>query len=286
MMLYGWLIFSSFLWGTNVLVMKYMLENTSTYFLAVMKVFLSVIAIFGIMKYKKIAFKWFKGSLSLKVSLFSITINFILTFEGLNLINGSSNAIVNSLAPLVTILLAGIFFHTKVSRNQIMAMIIAALGFFVSLDFDFSQISMGHIMMIGAIVLYSYGNLLMQHQCRQEDSLPFTLQYLCFGLVELLIVMFFVPSTNHFENISITLWLLFIIFSGIGFAIIQLVYFHAVHQIGSVKASFLLGLNPVFTYIGSLLLQEQFSFNKFLAMGLMVLAMVIANKKIAKNDYS
>lgn len=53
MMLYGWLIFSSFLWGTNVLVMKYMLENTTTYFLAALKVLLSVIAIFVIMKYKK-----------------------------------------------------------------------------------------------------------------------------------------------------------------------------------------------------------------------------------------
>lgn len=49
--------------------------------------------------------------------------------------------------------------------------------------------------------------------------------------------------------------------------------------IGSVKTSFLLGLNPVFTYIGSLLLQENFNFNKFMAMILMVVAMVIANKK-------
>lgn len=52
-----------------------------------------------------------------------------------------------------------------------------------------------------------------------------------------------------------------------------------VHEIGSVKTSFLLGLNPVFTYIGSLLLQENFNFNKFMAMILMVVAMVIANKK-------
>ena len=242
MMLYGWLIFSSFLWGTNVLVMKYMLENTTTYFLAALKVLLSVIAIFVIMKYKKIPFKWYKGSLGIKVSLLSITINFILTFEGLNLITGSSNAIVNSLAPLVTILLTWLFYHTKVNRYQLIAMIIACIGFLISLDFNISQISLGHLMMIGGIVLYSYGNLLMQHQCKKEDSLPFTFQYLCLSFFQLALITLFIPSSNHLENISITLWVLFIIFSGIGFAIIQLTYFRAVHEIGSVKTSFLLDL--------------------------------------------
>lgn len=67
-------------------------------------------------------------------------------------------------------------------------------------------------------------------------------------------------------------------FLGIGFAIIQLIYFNAVHEIGSIKTSFLLGLNPIFTYLGSLLLQEEFAFNKMLAMILMVIAMLIANK--------
>ena len=128
-------------------------------------------------------------------------------------------------------------------------------------------------------MLYSYGNLLMQHQCKKEDSLPFTFQYLCLSFFQLALITLFIPSSNHLENISITLWVLFIIFSGIGFAIIQLTYFRAVHEIGSVKTSFLLGLNPVFTYIGSLLLQENFNFNKFMAMILMVVAMVIANKK-------
>lgn len=279
-MLYGWLIFASFLWGSNVLVMKYMLENTSTYFLAALKVLLSIIAIFIVMKIKKINFKWYQGTLALKVSLLSITLNFILTFEGLNLITGSSNAIVNSLAPLVTIILAWLIYHNRVSRNQLMAMIIACFGFALSLNFDFTEISFGHLMMIGGIVLYSYGNLLMQNQCKKEDNLPFTFQYLCISLVELVVLTFFMPSNSHLENISITLWLLFIVFSGIGFAIIQLVYFNAVHDIGSVKTSFLLGLNPIFTYIGSLMLQESFNLNKCMAMILMVVAMVVANKKI------
>ena len=119
---------------------------------------------------------------------------------------------------------------------------------------------------------------MIQHNFKNEDSLTFTLEYLSYGFIQLLIISILFPQTNNFKDISIMLWILFVLFSGIGFAIIQLIYFKAVHEIGSVKTSFLLGLNPVFTYIGSLLLQEQFDFSKMLAMILMVGAMFLANR--------
>ena len=276
--MYVWLIFASFLWGTNVLVMRYMLEYMSTYDLATLKVFLSIVAIFLVMKYKKVKFKRRHDFLGFKVALFSITIDFILTFEGLNLISGSANAIMNSLAPLVTILLALLIYKNKIVKNQLLAMMIAFVAFFVSIDFKLNQLSWGHLMLLGGIVFYSYGNLLMQHNCKKEENLSFTLEYLSYGFIQLLVISLFFPQHNDIENISLMLWLVFILFSGIGFAIIQLIYFNAVHEIGSIKTSFLLGLNPIFTYLGSLLLQEEFAFNKMLAMILMVIAMLIANK--------
>lgn len=276
--MYVWLIFASFLWGTNVLVMRYMLEYMSTYDLATLKVFLSIVAIFLVMKYKKVKFKRRHDFLGFKVALFSITINFILTFEGLNLISGSANAIMNSLAPLVTILLALLIYKNKIVKNQLLAMMIAFVAFFVSIDFKLNQLSWGHLMLLGGIVFYSYGNLLMQHNCKKEENLSFTLEYLSYGFIQLLLISLFFPQHNDIENISLMLWLVFILFSGIGFAIIQLIYFNAVLEIGSIKTSFLLGLNPIFTYLGSLLLQEEFAFNKMLAMILMVIAMLIANK--------
>lgn len=281
--MYVWLIFASFLWGSNVLVMRYMLEHVSTYYLATFKVLLSVLAILFVMRYKKVKLIRRRDFLGLRVSVFSITINFILTFEGLNLISGSSNAIINSLAPLITILLAWLLYKNKVDKNQLIAMGFACVAFLTSINFNIQQLSLGHLMLVGGIIFYSYGNLLIQHDCKKEDSLTFTLEYLVYGFLQLLIISLIFPQTNHFENISIILWILFIFFSGIGFAIIQLIYFNAVHELGSVKTSFLLGLNPVFTYLGALLLQEPFELNKMLAMVLMIIAMFIANKNNLKS---
>lgn len=277
-MLYGWLIFASFLWGSNVLVMRYMLEYTSSLFLADLKVLLSLTAVYLIVRYKKIALKNYPLKIGIVVSLLSITLNFILTFAGINLISGTSNAIINSLAPLVTVLLAGIFYHQHISKNQIIAVVIACFAFFISINFDFFKLSLGHLLMIGGIVFYSSGNLMIQHHLKREDSLPFTFRYLLYAFIELTILNIFIPNSSQLNMIPLYLWLLFILFSGIGFAIIQIIYFHAVLKIGSIKTSFLLGLNPVFTYLGSLLLQEPFDLSRFLAMILMVIAMIIANK--------
>lgn len=278
-MLYGLIILASFLWGSNVLVMRYMLEYTSSYFLATLKVALSLIVIYGLMKYKKIFFKRYPLVLVLKVSMLVVTINFILTFAGLNLIAGSSNAIINSLSSLVTIILARLFYQTNITKRQMSAMMIAIIAFLISLNFNVMQLSLGHLLMLGGIIVYSLGNLIMQQNLKKDDNLAFTFQYLLFSLFQLIVVTIIMPNNNHFEKISIGLWLLFILFSGIGFAIIQLVYFKSIQEIGSVKTSFLLGLNPIFTYLGSLILGEPFDFKLFLAMVLMIISMVIVNKK-------
>ena len=278
-MIYIWLVFASFIWGINVLVMRYMLVYTSSIFLATLKVLLSLLVIFVIMKIKHVSFKHNQWLLALKVSIVSISLNFILTFSGLNLIPGSSNAIINALAPLVTVALGMFIYHLRINKHQKIALLLGLSAFIISLEFNFNLLNIGYLMVFLGVVLYCYGNLLMQHECNKDDNLAFNFQYLLLGFIELFIVNLFTLKTNNLSDISIMLWILFILFSGVGFALIQLIYFKAVHEIGSVKTSFLLGLNPVFTYIGSLFLGEKFNLYKFIAMVIMVIAMIKANKK-------
>lgn len=278
-MIYIWLVFASFIWGINVLVMRYMLVYTSSIFLATLKVLLSLLVIFVIMKIKHVSFKHNQWLLALKVSIVSISLNFILTFSGLNLIPGSSNAIINALAPLVTVALGMFIYHLKINKHQKIALLLGLSAFIISLEFNFNLLNIGYLMVFLGVVLYCYGNLLMQHECNKDDNLAFNFQYLLLGFIELFIVNLFTLKTNNLSDISIMLWILFILFSGVGFALIQLIYFKAVHEIGSVKTSFLLGLNPVFTYIGALFLGEKFNLYKFIAMVIMVIAMIKANKK-------
>ncbi|MFR2767440.1 MAG: EamA family transporter [Thomasclavelia sp.] len=74
--------------------------------------------------------------LALKVSIVSISLNFILTFSGLNLIAGSSNAIINALAPLVTVALGMLIYHLKINKHQKIALILGLSAFIISLEFN------------------------------------------------------------------------------------------------------------------------------------------------------
>ncbi|MEI3293278.1 MAG: hypothetical protein V8R63_07430 [Thomasclavelia ramosa] len=53
----------------------------------------------------------------------------MLTFSGLNLIAGSSNAIINALAPIVTVALGMLIYHLKINRHQKIALMLG-LGIF------------------------------------------------------------------------------------------------------------------------------------------------------------
>lgn len=70
------------------------------------------------------------------------------------------------------------------------------------------------------------------------------------------------------------------IISGLGFAFIQITYMKAIQQIGAVQTSFFLSLNPVFTYIESLIfLNESFDLMHFVSFLLLMLSLIMIQKK-------
>ena len=82
------------------------------------------------------------------------------------------------------------------------------------------------------------------------------------------------------DRLNIWDWILFLIISGLGFAFIQITYMKAIQQIGAVQTSFFLSLNPVFTYIESLIfLNESFDLMHFISFLLLMLSLIMIQKK-------
>ena len=82
------------------------------------------------------------------------------------------------------------------------------------------------------------------------------------------------------SSLNIWDWILFLIISGLGFAFIQITYMKAIQQIGAVQTSFFLSLNPVFTYIESLIfLNESFDLMHFISFLLLMLSLIMIQKK-------
>lgn len=280
--MYVLLISASLVWGINVLVMKVILQQVPIYFLATLKVGFSLLSVYAILKIKKCEIGKINYKEAFKISLFALTINFIFTFMGMGKISGTGNAIMNALAPLITIVLSFLFLHKRIEKKQWLAMSLAIVGFLWSIHFSFKNISIGHLLLLTGMISYCFANVLMQKSRNATNYLPFTFSYLLLGFIELCVITLCVdiPAIMNMGHVSIWLWILFVVFSGIGFAFIQVVYLYALKSLGSVKTSFFLSLNPVFTYLGSLLfLHEDFNLSLGIAFGLMVIALIIANIK-------
>ena len=72
---------------------------------------------------------------------------------------------------------------------------------------------------------------------------------------------------------------------GVGFAYIQVTYMKAIAQIGAVQTSFFLSLNPIFTYLESLVfLQESFDFIHFISFLLLIFALIITKQEIRNKE--
>ena len=109
-------------------------------------------------------------------------------------------------------------------------------------------------------------------------------------------VLFISSTGGHFNElqqlqplfeISLFHWLLFLIISGIGFAFIQVTYMRSIGVIGALKTSFFLSLNPIITYIESLLfLNEKFDIIHFIGFVILAIAIYMMNGQKEKRTNS
>ena len=64
-------------------------------------------------------------------------------------------------------------------------------------------------------------------------------------------------DVQYLLTLNIKQWILFVLFSGLGFANIQVINFYAIKRIGVYITSIFLSFNPVVTYIGSLIFMNE-----------------------------
>lgn len=275
MSIYLQLLLASFFWGSNVIVMKLLLQEIPFLLLATMRVFLSFIFLAIYMKFKKISFHYDFHKKALFIGILAIYLNFFFTFLGMNEVKGIDNAFMNALAPMLTFLFSIILLKQKGSRREYLAIGLTIFAFLLSIQFQIFDIKIGFWYLFLGMILYMLANVCIQ-KWNLHNCLTLSFYELLYGFVFLMIHCW-LQNQLHFEplfKISVFHWLLFLVISGIGFAYIQVTYMKSIRIIGALKTSFFLSLNPIITYIESLVfLNEKFDWLHF--MGFVLLAISI-----------
>lgn len=266
LMIFVLLMIADIVWGLNIVITKLNYAYFHPLFLIFLKVFFSFFTMTIVLKMKNISLQKIKlKPLFINTHLIN-TFNFLLTYNALTYMKGTTSASLNCLAPFFMMII--VYFDTKqISKYDILLFGISLLGFFYTINFDISALSTGHFLFLLALVLYNMGN----YQIKQMNDISIFLYstYMLFiALIEMTIVCLFVTPVVKTVN-SLYLWL-FILTSGIGYAYIQCVSFYAMKKLGPLTTSVILALGPVFTYIFSILFLKE-KMNQQLFIGFVII---------------
>lgn len=280
MSIYLQLLLASVLWGSNVIVMKLLLEHVPFLLLATLRVFLSLIFLGAYMLIKHISFFYTSHKKTMICGFIAIYINFFLTFLGMQEVKGIDNAFLNALAPVLTFIFSVIFLHQKGHYREYISILLCVFAFLLSIRFQLFSIKIGFFYLVLGLSSYLFSYILIQ-KWNLEKNIVFTFYQLLFGLICLFIHCLLVGQfdLSGFTQISFVEGLTFIIVSGIGFAYIQVIYMKSIDCIGALKTSSFLSINPIITYIESIIiLNESFDWIHFLSFVIIIGAVKIMNK--------
>ena len=264
-MLYIHLFLANLIWGLNVIVTKLNYDSFHPLFLAMLKILFSVLALLFYIYYKKISFEKVSiKKLIVQTNLINV-INFLLTYYGMQYVEGTMTATINCLAPVMMFIVS--VSLCKWNWKILISFMISFLGFLIAIHFRLFNIGKGIFFLITALFIYNFGN----YRLKDITHNPFiyNLYMLLIAFFEFIVILLF-QKNDLFKTVNtFSLWV-FILTSGIGYAYIQCVYFLSIHSIGPLKTSFFMAFSPAFTYFFSLiLLKEKFDF--FVLIGFIVI---------------
>ena len=135
MSIYIQLLFASFFWGSNVVLMKLFLGKIPFLFLATIRVFLSVSFLGIYLIWKKISLQYGHQGKIFIIGTLAIYLNFFFTFIGMNEVKGIDNAFMNALAPAFTFLFGVLLLKQKGSFKEYLAIGFTLFAFLLSIHF-------------------------------------------------------------------------------------------------------------------------------------------------------
>ena len=278
-------------WAGNFNIGKFaFIENISPFSLAFLRWILVWIILMPftykeIYSLKKIIFKKFKFLFLLGLS--SVFLYSALTYKALNYTQVINASLFNTAAPAAIILVCLLLKIEKTNIFQLSGLLISTLGIlaiitkldlniFLSLDFN-----RGDLFMIIAIISWGVYSAFLKKR-NFEISLLGLVQIICtFGLFLLAPAFFIELNQGNSININFNLFYILIyvaIFPSIGS---YYCWAGAVSIIGANRAGIFLSLIPLFSSIFAIILyDEKFLFFHLIGTILIILGLILSNKKI------
>jgi drug/metabolite transporter (DMT)-like permease len=289
--IYYWLalLFLGFTWGASFVLMKYGLKSFSYSQVAAIRMFSAFIVLlpFSIKNIKKINKKNITGILI--VAFIGNCIPAFLFTIAQTKINSSLAGMLNASTPVFTLLFGLILFQTKTFRSQVIGVIIGLAGA-IGLVLSNSTATEIHVnafalFVVLATMMYGYNMNYVQSKLKSLNGFEIaTLAFLFIGPVTG-IYLAFTDLSAPLITPDFTKNLLFVLLLGIfGSAVAVIIVNILIQRVGSMFASSVTYIIPVFAVFWGIVDGEIISLNQILAILLILTGVYLINKKKKENE--
>jgi len=248
--------------GISVVINKFFVAAVDPLILAAVRaLFIGIIFLFISLYFSKSEKKFNKVSWKYLVSIGIIGggIAFWLFFSGLKLTTSGRAAFIHKTLPIYATLLAIIFLKEKITKKQLIAMVVMLAGLvLIELTNISSEMKIGDLLILSATVLWAIETTLSKKaMLEKESNWVVTFSRMFFGALVLFAIIFLLGKTSLLLTLN-SQQLLYIFISGVFLFFYVLTFYWGLKYINLSKASTILLLAPVISLgLGFIWLNEQ-----------------------------
>lgn len=267
-------LLSAGLWGVMLPIIRYLIVNgVSPLFISIVRLWLGSLTLFLVVLLfkKKVDFRIQNKKFFFILTIFGITLNFILMHLGLQFTYSNTAILLAYTVPIWVLLFMFIFFKEKISALKIIAVIVSAIGIvFVFLGnatkSQIFSVSLGDVFELLSAVTFAFfivgsAKFLKLNQISNIDRLELLMKIFFFSAVFLIPTLFFI-------NINVT-FIQMLIILGLGIfqtAVAHGLWYSSISKISPVTISLVFNLIIIFSFVISWLFLDE-KFNIFILVG-------------------
>ncbi|HWL12221.1 MAG TPA: DMT family transporter [Ureibacillus sp.] len=280
---YGIMIFTMFLWGINVSMLKLLVTDISPLVMQGSRIFLAGITLFLILLVlkKKILYKEMPWKLVILAILLGVIAHHSLLATGIAQTTAVKSSLILGLAPLITAIIAVATRATSLTKLRFVGFVIGFLGIIIAVVDDVSAVTafvLGDVYVLASIIVQAFSFFIIRRITLTIPPLVLTAYMLTIGSGIIMLYNLIVTPTSFlaFADMDLKLWGVFLFSAIFATAVGHSLFNSMIKKIGTAETAIFNNLSTIFALIGAVvILGEEMHLTQILGCMLIIIGVLI-----------
>ncbi|MDN4493108.1 DMT family transporter [Ureibacillus aquaedulcis] len=281
--MYGIMIFTMFLWGINVSLLKLMVFDIPPLVMQGTRIFLAGITLFLILLVmrKKIVYKEMPWKLALLATMLGVIAHHSLLAAGIEQTSAVKTSLILGLAPLITAIIAVATRATSLTKLRFTGFVIGFLGIVIAVVDDVNAVTafvLGDVYVLGSIIVQAFSFFIIRRITLSIPPIVLTAYMLTMG--SMMMILYNVVTTPAsfaaFRDLDGKLWAVFLFSAIFATAVGHSLYNSMIKRIGTAETAIFNNLSTIFALIGAVvILSEEMHLSQIFGCLLIIMGVLI-----------